>query len=370
MYISEIGSLFPSGSRVHLIVDKLERRKRVPNDHWPWVVKAFTPRTEKYVTFHSAQLLLADGSKVSLGVSLLSIGQEVEVHAGPSKEQSGRHPENSATTAENLATPPSTSPKKTGKDPQPRAATPTANFEAVVLKGEGLAPSPHAPAPALSKGTVTVAAGTQAKVILLGSVSASKSRPGDSFQARLVEPVYVGPLLALPEGTVFAGKVINRTGPRRLSRSGSLLLAFTAVTTPSGTTEPVTASVAGVQLDRRSHTKLDPEGQLKGDRPGKAWMLINLGVTGGIAKETDDGAQLLVEAIISSATDVSTAGGARIAGACASGLFMLTRRGRDVVLPNFTEMDIMFDRPAALSTVQSLPVALENSGQPQSWVGQ
>lgn len=88
-------------------------------------------------------------------------------------------------------------------------------------------------------------------------------------------------------------------------------------------------------------------------------MAMNLGVTGGIAKEVDDGAQLLIEAIVSSATDVSTAGTARIVGACVSGLFMLTRHGRDVVLPKFTEMDIIFDRPVALSTAQPAAVANE-----------
>lgn len=94
-------------------------------------------------------------------------------------------------------------------------------------------------------------------------------------------------------------------------------------------------------------------------------MLVNMGVTGGISKETDDAAQLLIEAIVSSATDVSTAGTARIAGACASGLFLLTRHGRDVVLPKFTEIDIMFDRPASLGATQPLPAA-ENSKQTQT----
>lgn len=148
-----------------------------------------------------------------------------------------------------------------------------------------------------------------------------------------------------------------------LSRSGSVLLSFTAVTSPRGIPEPIAASVMGVELDRRSHTRVDPEGQLQGDRTGKAWIAMNLGVTGGISKEVDDGAQLLIEAIVSSATDVSTAGTARIAGACAAGLFILTRHGRDVVLPKFTGMHIIFDRPVSLSTIQAAPVATENPSQ-------
>jgi hypothetical protein len=127
-----------------------------------------------------------------------------------------------------------------------------------------------------------------------------------------------------------------------------LLLRFTDLTLPGGIEVPAAASVAAAELDQRSHTKLDPEGKLHGDRPGKAWMLLNAGITAGIAKEADDATQLLVEALISTATDASTAGTAKIVGLCASGVFMLTRHGRDVVLPRFTEMDITFDRPVSL----------------------
>jgi hypothetical protein len=81
-------------------------------------------------------------------------------------------------------------------------------------------------------------------------------------------------------------------------------------------------------------------------------MAINIGVTAGIAKEADDATQLLVEALISTATDASTAGVAKIVGTCASGMFILTRHGRDVVLPRFTEMNIVFDRPLSLAGSQ------------------
>jgi len=121
-----------------------------------------------------------------------------------------------------------------------------------------------------------------------------------------------------------------------------------------------------LELDLRSHMRVDPEGQLKGDRSGKAWLMTNLGVTGGVAKGVDDGMQLLIEAIVSSATDVSTAGSARMAAACASGLFMLTRHGRDVVLPKFTEMRVVFNRPVSLSATQPVPIATEQAGQTQS----
>jgi len=97
---------------------------------------------------------------------------------------------------------------------------------------------------------------------------------------------------------------------------------------------------------------MDAEGGLHGDRPGAAWMLINGGFTAGIAKEVDDGTQLIIEAILSTATDASTAGTARIAGTIVSSILLVTRHGRDVILPNSTEMNITLNRPLTLSGSQ------------------
>jgi len=92
---------------------------------------------------------------------------------------------------------------------------------------------------------------------------------------------------------------------------------------------------------------------MRADRPGKAWMLLNVGVTAGIAKEADDATQLAVEALVSTATDASTAGVAKIVATGASVVFMLTRHGRDVILPKFTEMEIVMNRPVSLSRISA-----------------
>jgi hypothetical protein len=157
--------------------------------------------------------------------------------------------------------------------------------------------------------------------------------------------------VVLPAGSIFDGKILKQTPPRWLSRSGSLYLTFTDVTFPNGNRMPIAASLAGAELDQRSHTRMDAEGRLHGERAGKAWMAINLAVSAGISKEVDDGVQLIIEAILSTATDASTAGTSRIVASCVSGLYMVTRHGRDVVLPRFTEMAISLDRPVALNQV-------------------
>jgi len=40
--------LFPAGTAVRLTVEKLEQRRRVLNDRWPWVVRMFLPHRQNY----------------------------------------------------------------------------------------------------------------------------------------------------------------------------------------------------------------------------------------------------------------------------------------------------------------------------------
>ena len=61
--------LFSAGSQVRLTVDRLEKRRRIPNDHWPGVIKLFTPRHENYPVFKTATVTEANGDS-TLQVSL------------------------------------------------------------------------------------------------------------------------------------------------------------------------------------------------------------------------------------------------------------------------------------------------------------
>ena len=335
--------MFPSGSGVRLTVDHLEKRKRTPNDHWPWVVNAFTPRHETYPIFKSATIVQAADER-SLNVSLISVSRMHEIHPKAKKDKTVQ-----PSGAENGAV-------ETPKSDAKKMQTPTMVLEAVGVENassaanskDEMASTPNSDQPE------TLPAGTRCKILLLGNVSASKSKPGDPVQARLLEPVLLNSKVVLPAGTLFEGKVIKKTPPRMLSRAGSLYLGFTDITLPEGNHLPIVASIAGAELNERSHTRIDAEGGLRGERPGKAWMAINLGVTAGFAKVADDGIQLIIEAVVSTATDVSTAGTGRIVAGCVSAIYLATRHGRDVVIPRFTEMDISLDRALSVNAVEKM----------------
>jgi len=333
---SQERKLFSSGSVVRLTVDHMETRRRAPNDHWPWVIQAFTPRQETYPVFRSANVVQGKDEN-SVQVSLISLSRMREVRVAPKKSNSVR-----ASDSQNGAV-------EVRQSGSKETVTSTLVLEAFGIEKippmanekNGTEPDPARPE--------TLQAGTHCTILLLGDVSASKSKVGDVVRARLLEPVLSNSSVALPAGSLFEGRVVKKTPPRRLSRAGSLYLAFTELTLPGGDHFSIAASLAGAELDASSHTRMDNEGGLLGERPGKAWMAINLGVTGGSAKGVDDGMQLMIEALVSAATDASTAGTARIISSCMSGIYMATRHGRDVVVPRFTEMDISLDRPLALN---------------------
>ena len=336
--------VFTAGSHVRLPVDHMEKRRRTPNDHWPGVVNLFAPRHENYPVFKTATISAANVES-SLQVSLISISRRREVHAQAKKKGSGPQ-------AGNVEVSPSNTAKQSKKESQ-KTIAPTMILEASTAENMGSSSTSGAEmaAPPRTDMSVneTLPAGTVCKILLLRDVSASKSMPGDAVQGRLIEPVLLNSRLVLPAGTVVEGKVMKKTAPRWGSRAGSLALTFTSLTLPGRNVIPIAASLSEAELDRRSHTKIDSEGQLRGERPGKAWMAINLGVTAGIAKEADDTFQLIFEAIVSTATDASTAGTARIVSSCASGIYLITRKGRDVVVPRFTEMEISLDRPLSVT---------------------
>jgi hypothetical protein len=81
---------------------------------------------------------------------------------------------------------------------------------------------------------VTIPAGTLLHVALLDGVSSDKSRPGDQFQASLVEPIVAGGKTVLPKGTKMRGRVIDARRSGRVKGRASIELMLTEVVMDSG----------------------------------------------------------------------------------------------------------------------------------------
>jgi hypothetical protein len=331
--------VFASGSHIRLTVSRVERKRKTPSERWPWIAKIFLPHHENSPVFNDAAIFMPDGTKSAIQTSLISSTPMKEVTVPPARD-GGKQSEYAASIDANPAETRSVKDASVEHGPVLYLEAYRTSVEPTESSG-WIHPG--------SSGSSVLPAGTVCRVLLLEDISASKSHAGDEIHARLLEPILSDSQIVIPADSVFEGRVIKATRPRIPSRAGSLTIAFDSVRLLDGQRIPVSASLTSLEVNAGSPLKMDREGGLHGSRPGAIWMLINGGVAGAISKEVDDGTQLIVEVIISTATDASTAGTARIAGSIVSAAFLLTRKGHDVVLPNHTEMAITLNRPLALS---------------------
>src|SRR4029077_11702248 len=193
---------------------------------------------KKYPVFQMAVVSGAHG-KVALQVSVVSSSRRREVHAQAKRKQTGRRADETGAIEVGKAG----GMYASGKIAAPMLVLVASSAENEKPASDGTegASSDEPDLPVLE----SLPAGTAFKILLLGDVSASKSKPGDMVQARLLEPVLLNSRLLLPAGTLFEGKVVKRTPPRWGSRSGSLFLTFDGLTLPGGSFIPIAASLMG-----------------------------------------------------------------------------------------------------------------------------
>ena len=178
---------------------------------------------------------------------------------------------------------------------------------------------------------------------LLTQLSASHSRKDDAFQARLAEPVRIADKL-FEEGSLVDGRVSQSARPRMLSRAGSLHLHIDRITSPRGTSIAVAGTLGGVEAGPGTKYALDDEGGLHGLEPGITNAVVDLSIAYALGKVTDDIAETPIRAIGAAMSDAAVANAARYFGLGASAVFLVTRHGRDVYLPRYSEIEIDLGR--------------------------
>jgi hypothetical protein len=181
------------------------------------------------------------------------------------------------------------------------------------------------------------------RAFLLTQLSASHSQKDDAFQARLAEPVRLGDKV-FEEGSLVDGKVSQSARPRMLSRAGSLHLRIDRISSPQGASLAVAGALVGVEAEPGAKYTLDEEGGLRGLRPGVKNALVDLSIAYAVGKITDDLAETPIRAVGAAMSDAAVANAARYFGLGASAVFLVTRHGRDVYLPRYSEIEIDFGR--------------------------
>ena len=177
------------------------------------------------------------------------------------------------------------------------------------------APTPAPPPPVI---TVTVPAGTEVHVTLSSSVDSATSQIGDQLTATTSRPVVIGDRVAIPSGSTFYGEVVDvvpaKKGLKVSEKGGSILLAFNQVTTPSGTTTDLRASLA--------------EAAKSGAKTGK--IIGGSAAAGAVLGKLlgDKGKDTAVGAVIGTGIGTAVAAGTK---------------GKEVTIPEGAELVILID---------------------------
>jgi hypothetical protein len=222
--------------------------------------------------------------------------------------------------------------------------------------------------------------GTFVQARLLTPLSSATTPRGAAVEAIVSKPVFDEDRLILPQGTHLKGSVVQVQAARYMSRNGQLRMVFHELSAPDGPNgraiaQKVAASLEGVQSSKASDVRLDAEGGAEATTPKTRYLQTGIAI--GLAMVSVRGDPDAVGADSGGNTLNRAAGGANgfklvgIAmgvlvhsrvfgysmGAYGAGMSIFTHfvaRGRDVVFPKNTEMDIGIGAREAPSSNKSV----------------
>lgn len=183
-------------------------------------------------------------------------------------------------------------------------------------------------------------------VTLQTAISTQVAHQGDFVQGVINQNINLGNGGFIPAGTMVQGTVTDSIAGRRLSRSGLLSISFNSIRLPSGQTVPITAHLVGdlgKYTNKGSGSNDVYRGEGWGTKAGQTLIRGGAGAGLGAALGTGVGA---------------IAGGGRGAGmgawsgaAIGGGIGladMLLRKGKDVLIPAGTSIQIQLDAPVGI----------------------
>lgn len=348
--------VLPAGTPLRLHVAEVTRVKEGGESSRSWTsglrkpFESLFPRHKDRVEFRSSEIVMADGSTVAFHPSLLDVRELGVVMT----RNTGRE----------------ATPEPSGEAAGDAASDGSMHGPARNRRGSSLMISLKSPVtlPRQATGTGDSNAAaersrakeTRVRLRLLQPLSARRNETGQTFLARILEPLQLGDQALVPEGSTIQGTIVQRKTPRRLRRAGQLRLAFGRVNLPDGEAIDLDASVTALEALRGSRITLDKEGTLRASAATKKRAALDLGLAYVVGKVVDDVLEKSIKAGASAAATGAITTVARYVGLAAGTALFFAHRGRDVSLPEYTELEIVVTRPESVGrTAESEPASSE-----------
>jgi hypothetical protein len=198
--------------------------------------------------------------------------------------------------------------------------------------------------------------GSLVHALLVTPLNSGTTPKGAPVEAVLSQPLFDGDRLVLPQGSLLKGSVVQVQPARYLHHNGELRLVFHELVPPSGASEEVAASFEGVESGAGDHVELDSEGGAQATSPKSRYLDTSISLALAAWSAGGDGDADVMN------NGAGGANGFRVIGfgvglaahyqplGVAMGAYGASRsvyshflsRGRDVVFPKDTAMEIGF----------------------------
>lgn len=221
---------------------------------------------------------------------------------------------------------------------------------------------PRTPPTMAAGDTAPPPCGLLAHAQLVTPLSSGTAQQDDPVEAILAQPLLSGDQMVFPQGTRLKGSVARAQPARRFKRNGKLRILFSELIPPDGAELKVDANLEGIQAASGQHVKLGPESGTRSRSPNRRYLTTGAAValavasyqdsdvedgvadTGGTASQGAAGGAagfklvgIVVGALVHSR---GLAFGMGLYGAGRSGYFNFVDRGRDIVFPKGTAMEV------------------------------
>jgi hypothetical protein len=178
--------------------------------------------------------------------------------------------------------------------------------------------------------------GTRITLQLNNQLSTKTNSEGDSFDAVVMVPVYLGDRMVIPKGSVVAGSISRIIRPGRFKGKAVMNLLFQTISIPGRGKMPITATL--VKVDPEGNAGIRSEGTVIGEGSAGSDMakVITPGLVGaGIGTLAGGGKGAGIGAGVGGAIGRAT---------------VFTSRGKDIEVMRGSTLDISLDRPLVLSS--------------------
>jgi len=186
--------------------------------------------------------------------------------------------------------------------------------------------------------TITLPAGSELHVQLITTLSSKTNDSGDLWTGKVVEPVFGKGGEIVPDGSTVDGHITYVKGPGRVKGKGEMRLVADSISTPDKSKYDIVASLE----DAKGGNVKDEEGTLQGPGKDKKGTAIETGVGGAVGAG--------VGAIAHGGTGALYGAGIGALAGLAHGIL---KKGKDIVVPQGTEMTFVISRD---TTAKKVPV--------------